>query len=474
MMARLNMYIFTVLIAIISVVAIYESITGSYTGVCSKAISDEVALGSNLSEEFGRELNRDNLCMFAGEVNLQGDSANTKEILVLNHMGKDAGPATALTSNKEYDDVVLEIERGSIKLYYIFDNSIDLARASLDHPMETKFLGKSFKLARADSSTSFLAYVGDEYQLYLGNQVVVNNKTVQLLKVGQNGAVMVSVDGEEELLSRGSTETINGIEITNVESFYDSENMLNNLAELIIGGEALVSVKDGDFYPGSKDWLWSVGGLTTATSTTTSSTSKFSGPFIGIENYFEYDRKEDTVTEGECVLMPHKYISVCFNGTTSEDYVELRVDTGAVDLTELGGGSSESGVHFKMSDNALKVDGTRTDEAWIVNNLLYYKRGDRVVQAGFDGTNIGTIEKLSITKAGNLYTVKSPVANDDITFTYTTSLGVLQWNSRNVKDSEGKLVTKYGTVIKDKDDELELEVPDDQVRGVVSISSSSS
>ncbi len=469
-MAKTKFYIFTVLIAIICICAVYDSMTGITTGVCNKYITDQVTFGANLNDYFDSELDRNDICMFDGNVNLQGDSANTKEVLMLNHMNREAGPSTALTSNREYDDIVLEVDRRSIKLYYIFDNSIDVTRASLDHPLETSFLGDSFKIARVDSATRFLAYVGDEYQLYIGNTIVVNNKTLQLKKVGQNGAIIVEVDGVTETLSRGSTETVNGIEITNVESFYDPNNLLNNLAELIVGGEAVLTIRNGDYYSDNPDWTWTVGGLTTATSTTTSTTAEFSGPYIGIENYIEYDSTSDTITEGDCLSLPNNYISICHNGTTTRDYVNLEIDTDTVDASPFGGGTADSGMHFKTSDSALRIDGTRTNEAWIVGANLYYER-DGVRQAGFNGVDIGTIEDLEITRAGNLYTLSSPVANDDITFVYTTSLGTLQWNGRTVdEDDDGKLVTRYGVIIKDiDDDDLELRVPDNQVRAVINI-----
>ena len=461
-------------IIIISAFAIRDlSFSGSSTAsaFCTKSVVENVALGSNLNSEYDSEMDRNDICLLEGEVSLQGDSADTKEILVLGHKSRFIGPATALTSADKYTDVVLEADDGSIKLFYIFDTSIDLTKASADSPLKLRFLGKNYEITKV-SDSSFTAIAGDSHLLRVGDSVTIGNVTVQLLKVGQNGAIIVDAGGNAVIVQKGGSEKINGAEVTNIESFYDSSNIFNNFAELVVGAKSLINVKDGQSYYGDGNWSWTIGGLTSGTSTSTSSTTEFSGPFIGIKNEFEYDSYDENPPKaGQCISLPDNYLQICFQGLTDEKYTSLEINVESADLSAAGGEASETTTHFKSSGTRLRVGGQSTDEAWLTSdNRLYYDR-DGVKSATFDGTNVATINNLQITKSGSTFTLSSALASDNIAFSFSGSdLGTLTWNSRNIKSADGKLTTKYGVVVKEGGG-LRLQVPRGQVRAIVNITS---
>ncbi len=441
---------------------------------CSKTIIEEVGLGENLTSEFDDEIDRNDLCLQESSVNLQGSDSNTQEVLVLGQRGKFIGPTTALIGSQEYTDAVLEINDGAIKFYYVFDNAIDLTQASLDSPLEISFLGKSWSITGVTNS-SFSAIAGDSYLLRIGDQLIYNGKPVQVLRVSQNGAIIVDVDGVTEVLSRGQTKNINGIDVTNRESFYDSSNLFNNFADIAVGVRTLISAKAGQPYPGQNysGWVWNIGGLASGTSTSTSSTSEFSGPYIGIENNFEFNDDSSQLKPGSCVSLPNDYVTICFDRLSDGDYVSLSVDIETADLSAAGGGSSEGTTHFTASGNGLRVGGTRTKEAWVTSDgRIYYERNG--VQSAGISTTIGSVEDLTITNAAGIFTIASPRPADNIVFSFSGSnIGTATWNGINVIDKDGRLITRQGVWIKDASGDLDLLVPKDRVKAVVNITSSS-
>ena len=456
------------LVVLLSLISISTMTGSATTAFCQTSEVRQVALGSNLNTEFDSEMSRNDVCLGEESVSVQGDDSDTKEILVLGHKSRFIGPATALTSADKYNSAVLEAEDGSIKLFYIFENSIDLTKASQDSPLKIRFMGKKYEITRV-TDTSFTAIVGNSSLMKLGDISVIGGKEVQLIKVSQTGTVIVSVDGNNLIISRGATENVNGIEVTNIESFYDSANLFNNFAELSIGNKAMMTIRDGDKY--NDDWSWTVGGLTSTGGTTTSSTTEFTGPFIGLKNEVEYNSDEKMLTAGQCISLPDNYISICFEGLTDEKYITLEVNSETADLSAGGGGSSETTIHFKASSAKLKTSGASTDEVWVADSgNLYYDR-DGVKLGTFDGTNIATIEDLSITKAGATYTLDSPRTDDDLTFSFSgSSLGTAVWNGRSIIDVDGKLITKQGVIIKANND-LRLSIPRDQVKAIINITS---
>ena len=301
----------------------------------------------------------------------------------------------------------------------------------------------------------------------VGDVIDVNGKQAKLAQVGSNGAIIVEVDGQLEVIQRSGTKEINGVQVTNQESFYDSNNLLNNIAEVVIGEQSLRTIVDGEYYSTSnQQWRWNIGGLTSATSTLTATDTEFSGPFIGIENEIEYSSDSDNPPKtGECINLPENYINICLDGLSSKSYTDVDINIDTVDLTEAGGGASEQAIHFKATNNKLRVSGTRTNEMWITsdNRLYYYSSGIKL--GTFDGTNVGKIENLDLKKDGSTYTILSSQANDNVAFAFSgSSLSTITWNERNIKSSNGKLITKHGINVKDiNDDELSLSVPESRL-----------
>ncbi|MBS3145305.1 hypothetical protein J4414_00690, partial [Candidatus Woesearchaeota archaeon] len=159
-------------------------------------------------------------------VNFQSKEYDFKEAVYLWNAGSTSSYAgspslyTSLTSSDDDygTDVVMELAKKSIGYYYVFDESINVSKATSSDSLELDFLGKRLKITGA-SATQFTAQVGEEHFMKVGDSVTVEGKVVTLNNVGSGGAIVIDVDGEVETISSSSTETVNGVEINNDETF---------------------------------------------------------------------------------------------------------------------------------------------------------------------------------------------------------------------------------------------------------------
>ena len=311
--------------------------TGGTTVTVAGGVTEDIPLGANISDAqtytLDQELSDDDVSsLFDGEINFQGSTYDTSEVLEINQAGNAVEVVTSLTSSEDdyQTDIVLEVAKDSIKYYYIFDEAISVTNTTSSDPLEIKFLGKTLKITDTDDTTSnkFTAYVGAEYFLNSGDSVVVSGKTVKLVRVGSAGAIVVDIDGVQETVSASQTKTINGIEVKNDETFYDSNNQAASAANLVVGKDAIETYDDGDAYVGEdKDdpnWVWNVGSISgtdaAITSTTTKTTAEFTGPYFGIENDFIYNDDSDNPPKvGECIDLPNNYVSICIDSLTVSD-----------------------------------------------------------------------------------------------------------------------------------------------------------
>ncbi|MDD5253492.1 MAG: hypothetical protein PHG05_00100 [Candidatus Nanoarchaeia archaeon] len=352
------------------------------------------------------------------------------------------GNATIATSLTSADDdyetsVVMEMGRDAIKYFYLFDETIQPNLSSSTTPLELKFLGKTLKITSIDTTlaTKFTAYVGTEYFMNVGDEVEVNGKKVILENVGSGGAVVVNVDGVSETIPSASTETVNGIEVTNDETFYE-DNKDQRSATLVIGKNSQETFQDGDAYVGEDEdnpnWVWDVGGLNdNAASSLTTSTAEVTGPKLGIENDFVWnDDSDNPIGVGECLDLPNNYVSICLDSLSVADdnyaTVTMEFDTSA-DLSDACGGcaglTAAPSIYIHANkDEALVVDGAdlsnsngtaadwRTDKIWISGvyagagaavdaySIYYEDNNNKVVYAGnattadATYTNFGHIE----------------------------------------------------------------------------------
>ena len=376
----------------------YESkvcTTGGGTVTVSGGITEDVplgwAIGSNQSTTLDQTLEDDDIdSMFDGELTFKSANYDARDLLSFGQGDKFARIATSLTSTEDdyQTDIVLEADVDSIKYYYVFDEVIEPNATTSSDPLQIKFLGKTLTITDIDDSddSKFTAQVGTEYFMDVGDAVEVDGKAVTLENVGEGGSVIIDVDGVKETIAT-TTETVNGIEIKVDETFYETTKSQRS-ASLIVGKDAVETYKDGDAYVGEDEddpnWVWNNGNLNSKASTTTSETSEYSGPYLGIENDFVWnDDSDNPAGVGECIDLPNNYLRICFDSLTVKDSdyktYTFEMDSDA-DLSEADGGSTTSAsavyIHTNQEEGMLidtsEIDrnGTisidpKTDKVWI-------------------------------------------------------------------------------------------------------------
>lgn len=332
------------------------------------------------------------------EINWRSSQYDISEHVVVNALSNGTAFHTSLTSGEDdyKDGVYFEIPRNGMYYYYAFDEAINLSDSAnpvnSNYPLELNFLGRKVKIT-AISATQFTANVGAEYFLKVGESVVVEGKTVTLNNVASGTSpqsVILSVDGVQESVSGGSTETVNGIDIKVDETFY-SDTTAERSATLIVGKQATKTYKNGDAYIGepeqSPDWKWDIGALTSnsATSIVNNNSGIYVGGIkLGVRNNFLRDTKaRGAVAAGECISYPENYISICYDklNVADDDYMDLWMEyLSSADLSVAGIAgmpSSAQSVHIYTDQSeglVVDADSDGTSRNWADNNVTTEKK----------------------------------------------------------------------------------------------------
>ena len=313
-----------------------QAVSTSGTVTVSGGVTEDVPIGLGIANsttvalDFSLEKS-DITSFFDGTINFQDEDIEAHDELIFTKTSPSI--ETSLTSaDDDYEsNVFLETTKGAMKYYYVFDDALNVSKATNADPLEVKFLGKTLKITTVDSSQSkFTATVGTEYFMKVGDSVTVEGKKVTLQNVGSSGAVLIDVDGKVDTVDADASKTVNNIEVKNDDTFYATSKSERSAA-LIIGKNAQDTFADGDAYVGENknnpDWTWKLGNLGLKQTTTVSSGSTDpTGPFIGIQN--DYTKDDDTDNPagiGECYSLPNNYAQVCLDSLTVPDTDYLTV-----------------------------------------------------------------------------------------------------------------------------------------------------
>ncbi|MEW6063547.1 MAG: hypothetical protein AB1571_04225 [Nanoarchaeota archaeon] len=405
-------------------------------------VSEEVPLGMGIANSttsgFDWEVDDSDVSSFQDtKISFQSKDYDIHDEIVL---AKDTpNVATSLSSKgstqDDYEDnVFLEVaKRGAIGYYIVFDDALNASKATTSNALEVKFLGKTLKITNVDTSdtSKFTAYVGNNYFMNVGDSITIDGKKVKLENVGSGGAILISVDGVMDTIASSNSKVVNGIEISNDQTFYE-DNKAQRAASLILGKNSQDTYKDGDAYTGEDendpDWVWDTSNLanssTTSVTQTTPGTLVVIGPRIGIVNEFVRDSASDNPAGmGECVALPNKYAQICLDSLTvpADNYLTVTIEMdSSADTAKSGnavGGSNQGAIYIKApgderflirgGDYDIDANSTtdrKTSEIWIAstgdvpvdgagqNFSIYYKDADKNPNMRYAGVvRIGTV-----------------------------------------------------------------------------------
>lgn len=350
--------------------------TSTLTGGTTANVPLGLGIANSSSAGFDIELKQSALSTLRKDViTFQSDTYNTHDALVL---GRSSPSVVTAVSEGQKDfgtDVALKLaQTGVIKYIYAFDTSINMSAASTNDPLEIVFLGKSLKITKIGSPTSFTATVGDEHFLNYGESVTVAGHTVKLENIGSSSCV-VSVDGgTATTISTGNTKTLGGVQVK-CDSVVSRNTLAESAATLIVGTTATKTYNDQDPYVGedkvNPKWVWSINILGQAAASkqatgvsTTTNTPNITGVEFGVKSYFTRQTPSDSPAKiGECYTLPNNYISVCLDSLAvnpATDYAEYKLEyVSSADLTR-------SGLSSRTSAPVLHMIGPT--EGFILNN----------------------------------------------------------------------------------------------------------
>ncbi|MEM5793165.1 MAG: S-layer protein [Candidatus Aenigmatarchaeota archaeon] len=373
--------------------------TGSTT-VVSGGKSEDIPIGKALAASgyLDSSFTSDHLAgLQDSSVTFQGETYNFHDEIVLSTSSPTIESSLSASEIDYEDKVYMEVASGALAYYYIFDEAIDVSKATTSQPLKIKFLGKTLKITNA-SATSFTAYVGDTYSMNVGDSVVVEGKTVTLENVGSNGSVRLNIDGTTYTVR--NTETYEGLEIT-VDDYFYAEALAERGATLVMGKKAVETYSNGQVYykqngicnddPEDTDcWVWVIGELDQ--NKVGDKTQGSGGPTLGVQSAFiiqSYDT--NPITVGGCYKYPNDYAEVCFEKLTVSDsrYMTLRMSrrTGQ----NLGGSVVDTWYLQTDVSNGINLNSTqltslgssdkRTSEVWLVpasatNVTVWYRDTD--------------------------------------------------------------------------------------------------
>lgn len=424
--------------------------------IISGGESEDVTLGEPINIFIDDVLKHNDIDgLSEGEIKYDSESYDYHDELLIGD-GLTLESSGTRLSNEDYGlKTFLEVKRNSITYRFVFDDNIDLSDASEEDPIEIPFLGRMLEIIDTDIN-ELTVRLGNEFFMDVRDTVDVDGKSVRLLNVGLNGAVVVEVDGETKTVRKDQTKNINGIQVTILDTFY-TDTIEERSATLLLGDDITQTYNEGDEYIGEDEddpeWIWELSQVDDAK------------PVIAITNDFvRDDDKDNPVGTGDCYVLPNEFLKVCMNGMNLDetDYqyysIELEDDVLSSDAILIKG----------IEDDA--IDFTEGDSRKIyINNTGAYEK---------DGSNVNIVTDPRISFDDAIFNIDYDsvsgiltLDNGIDTFEFDTDLTEItdfRYNGDSLETYDNNILTQYGVKLFDPEDsldedEIKLDIPNEQI-----------
>jgi hypothetical protein len=293
---------------------------------------------------------------------------------------------------------IIVSDYGTFKYQYLFSDPVKMSEVTNDEPLNIKFLGQNVEIVKVTANeVTFRS--GTSHYLFEGQSFTVDDKTVTLDFVSENGRVSVTVDGETKVLQEFDHEVIGGLDVR-VENIL--VNSRSGSATLVVGQGVLVTQKNDDNYMDDSQFRFEI-------------TTDGSGNLTGLSVI--YDEVRETLSDdvkplalGESLTFPNSFLSVKFDKVLYTDYFTYDVS-------------------FKTFNHRLK-DGTPIN----VPSVLLRASSDKGIEVASD--NVG---EIYIDASNNVYyqdnqgdwlqdsTANTQLVNNDFIVTVAVVGGQLQF-----------------------------------------------
>lgn len=336
-------------------------------------LTEEIMLGYQLNSEFDTELDDSDIeTLKDSTFEFDDETISYREII---KVGNDMTVETSLTASEDdyKDEPYIEIERGALGYYFVFDENIDLSNVDNDEPLEINFLGKNLKIIEVDND-EIEVETGEKKFVGVDESVQVEDKTLTVSEIYEDN-IIVNVDGTMAYLDEGETDDVNGLWIR-VEDIYYSDTRDERTVKLIVSEEKIhKTYKDGDEYIGQDEddpeWVWDLDNL--LVDNLNGDTIAGQGPTLGIVNDFvKDDYKDDPIKNGEQYNFPNDFAAVEFTRVEVDEFTEINFESeDSLDLEDVGLGTSETGlVLTSQEDDGIVLNGNiKTDKVYLTDYI---------------------------------------------------------------------------------------------------------
>jgi hypothetical protein len=225
-------------------------------------------------------------------------------------------------NDNDFEGVTLTNDK-ALTYKYVFDDVMNCTGISSTNTLELEILGQTMEVQGLTASTVTVT-LAPEKSFKVGD--VYNDPTGKVVTIEGifSTSMEVSVDGVSDIISDGSTETVNNLKVAVTGIGYNSNAPETSVVILKIGEDISKTYSTGEAYVGEDEddplWVWDI---------TTACTA---GGHIGVKyNHKETRDTDNVVYEGGSYVFPHSFGEVKFNALTAVDYEDFRM---YFDLTE--------------------------------------------------------------------------------------------------------------------------------------------
>jgi len=340
-----------------------EGVTTTVTG----GLTEDVALAGNITAAFGSPLDDTDLGTLQDTtLDVEDEDLDIHEEITLAAVNPPYIGISSLDDNDYGADPVVEFASDSVEYTYVFDEvpTGNWTVIDDDDPLEINFLGAELTITNIENE-AVTAQIGTEFYLQVGDSVTVEGSSVELLDLNELGAIVVSVDGFEEIVT--GTEDVGPLEIEVKDWFY-SDVTSDRAAVLVIGTDASKEYNSGDeFYvpcatrasedcdEDEPDWEWVI------------EMNGVAEDELGVTFSESWTDDDDPVLlEGETFYLPNDFAYIEFSDLVVDDFAEYRIYfDDDYNLEDVGSTADESVIVIEavgQEDEGLIINGADTSE----------------------------------------------------------------------------------------------------------------
>ncbi len=351
---------------------------------------------------------------------------------------EDALEAVTSIGNQKFEEygtnAFLNVERGSIHYRLLFEDNVqaDKVNATDEGKLILPIMGHEIEVTRIDDTEMRIETASLSGVLNEGESWEVEGKTIEIVRIHENG-VLLEIDGvRRNLGSTASNERIEGLRMTVEDHVWIDTADDFNFVELKAGEEITETVRKGDamtsFGQDEDDpewvWHWELRDVGSDDHIDWIGAALDIGRFL-TEDEVEYADERPALAYGESLHLPNDYAAVTFDGYYDTGSNEISMNFRSLRLDYENGTRSASEDFLVISSDSTRApfrfDGVRADTIYIASvnethfELGYQDGDDRVWHNDRDPYN-GTIS-VELVRLQDDVTI-SGAADDYLVFTF--------------------------------------------------------